>query len=398
MLWPTLVAGTSLIAWIGLLLLRGGFWKLKPRLDATEGMPSRDQRPWPRVVAVVPARNEAAILPSTLPSVLGQTYPGSLHVILVDDRSTDATACVARSCGSASRGTSRLTVLPGMPLPSTWTGKVWAMAQGVKHAASEAPDFYWFTDADIAHEPGVLTSLVLRAVTEAKDLVSLMVQLRVDTFWDRLLIPAFVYFFAKLYPFRLVNADHRATAGAAGGCMLVRRTALDRAGGLVQIRAALIDDCALGRLIKRSGGHLHLAFTRTSRSVRRYGTLRSTWEMVARSAYTQLAYSPLLLGATGIGMLLLYAVPPATVIGAAIGAAIGVSGAWLWAALGAVAWGCMSLSFLPQLHHHNVHRRYGVLLPLAGLLYAAMTASSAWRYYLGRGVDWRSFDQDAPST
>ncbi|MDD5263562.1 MAG: glycosyltransferase [Candidatus Bipolaricaulis sp.] len=391
-LWS--VAGVCLVLWIGLLSLRGGFWRVAPRLDAAargsvhERAASALERSR-SVAAVIPARNEADILPETLPTVVAQEYGGAFHVTLVDDQSTDATSAVAEAGAEVTGCSDRLTVLHGEPLPTGWAGKVWALAQGSQRGAPTDSDYLWFTDADIAHDAGVLRALVGKAESEDLDLVSVMARLRVDSCWDRLLIPAFVYFFAKLYPFRFVGSPHRRTAGAAGGCVLVRRRVLEQSGGIEAIRSALIDDCALGRLIKRGGGRVWLGFTSSVRSVRPYGSLRSIWDMVARSAYDQLRYSPPLLVGTVLGMALLYAVPPLATLGGLVAAALGVPGAAWLAVIGGISWGLMAASFLPILDHHDAGRWPAVLLPLAGSLYAAMVMSSAWRHYTGRGGSWK---------
>ncbi len=382
----------SLVAWLVLLLGRGFFWRIMPRLEApaSAGCARR-----PSVAAVIPARNEADILPSTLPSVLAQVYDGKLTVTLVDDRSEDGTSAVAEAAARANAA-HQLTVLRGAALPAGWSGKVWALAQGVAQATQAyKPDYLWFTDADIAHAPWVLEALVDRAERDPRDLVSVMALLRADTWWDRLLIPAFVYFFAKLYPFRRVNDPRRRTAGAAGGCVLVRRSALERAGGLAAMRVALIDDCALGRLIQRSGGRLWLSFSRGVRSVRPYGTLSSVWDMVARSAYDQLRYSPLLLVGAVVGMLFLYALGPAACLGGLAATALGAPGGLALAGLGASVWLVMAASFMPMLRHHGVSRAHAPLLPLAGILYTAMTGSSAWRHARGRGGAWKGRTHNA---
>jgi len=261
------------------------------------------------------------------------------------------------------------------------------MSQGA--AAAGRPEFLWFTDADIDHEPWILRALVEKAQTERLDLVSVMATLRIASAWDRLLVPAFVYFFAKLYPFRFVGNERRRKAGAAGGCILVRRDALEQAGGFGVIRSALIDDCALARLIKRAGGRLWLGFSRGVRSLRGYGTLSSLWEMVARSAYTQLHHSLWMLAATVAGMVFLYLLPPGACLGGALAAALGAGGAVSLAALGATAWGLMAASFVPIVRHHGVRRWVALLLPAAGALYTAMTISSAWRYARGRDGAWK---------
>jgi hopene-associated glycosyltransferase HpnB len=250
------VAAASFVAWIWLLLLRGGYWRIRPSLESVERSTPTQRTDWPSIVAIIPARNEASVLGGVLPTVLQQDYLGLFRVVLVDDRSDDATGHSAQAAAERVGRRDRLTVVAGRPLPSGWVGKVWAMAQGLAEGGTPAVDYVWFTDADIAHEPGSLRALVDKAEGENLDLVSLMARLRVDGGWDRLLIPAFVYFFAKLYPFRVVSNPRRRTAGAAGGCMLLRRASLERAGGLEAIRDALIDDCALARLIKRSGGRI----------------------------------------------------------------------------------------------------------------------------------------------
>ena len=379
------LAAASLLAWIGLLVGRGLFWWPLPRLHP----PRECSQPEGAVVAVVPARDEAAVLPRTLPTVLSQDYRGPLRVVLVDDRSEDETASVACAAAEGLGAKDRLTILRGEPLPAGWSGKVWAMQQGATAARGELPEFLWFTDADIAHEPWVLSALVDRAEAERLDLVSTMATLRVDSAWDRLLVPAFVYFFAKLYPFRFVGNPRRRNAGAAGGCILVRRSALERVGGLEAIASALIDDCALGRLVKRAGGRIWLGFSRGVRSVRGYGSLVSVWRMVARSAYTQLGHSPLVLAGTIVGMVFLYALPPLACVGGAVAAAFAVPDAIVLAAFGAATWGLMAASFVPMLRHHGVGWWIAPLLPVAGVLYTAMTVSSAWRHTRGRGGAWK---------
>ena len=381
------LAAASLLAWIGLLVGRGLFWWPSPRLEL---LAMDAKAPGCSVVAVIPARNEAEVIPRTLPTVLTQDYRGPFRVVLVDDRSEDETASVARAVAEESSAEDRLTVQSGEPLPAGWSGKVWAMQQGAAAASAvDAPEFLWFTDADIIHEPWVLSALVDRAEADGLDLVSAMATLRVDSLWDKLLVPAFVYFFAKLYPFRFVGNPRRRNAGAAGGCILVRRSVLERAGGLEAVGSALIDDCALGRLVKQAGGRIWLGFSQSVRSVRGYGSLASVWRMVARSAYTQLGHSPLVLGGTIFGMLFLYALAPIACIGGAIAAAFGVPGTVSLAAIGAATWGLMSASFVPMLQHHGVGWWTAPLLPVAGVLYTAMTVSSAWRHTRGRGGAWK---------
>ena len=258
---------------------------------------------WPRVVAVVPARDESEFIGETIGSVLGQRYPGSLSVYLVDDRSSDGTADVAREAAQRVKGCPSFRVVTARERPEGWAGKVWALDQGVEAASGEEHEYFWFTDADIGHSPDVLTGLMAKAEREGLDLVSVMASLHVSTFWDKHLIPAFVFFFGKLYPFRWVNDHGRGTAAAAGGCVLVRKERLVRAGGLAVMRDAIIDDCALARLVRgpRGEGKLWLGLSQDVRSIRPYGGLRGIWDMVARTAYVQLRRSPVVLAGDSFG-------------------------------------------------------------------------------------------------
>ena len=307
MLVLSIACTLAAVAWIYLLAGHGGYWR------TTEWLPRAAAEPdaWPEVVAVVPARNEAEMLPVTLPALLGQDYPGPLTVIVVDDGSSDGTSEVAARIAGSLPGSRALRVIPGAPPPEgeRWAGKVWAMAQGLRAAGSS--DYVVFTDADIAWEAHQLRRLVSAAEGDDRDLVSQMALLRATSGWERVVVPAFVYFFAQLYPFRRVNAPGSRTAAAAGGCMLIRRETLDKAGGVTPIRGALIDDVAMGRLIKSQRGRTWLGVTRQVVSVRPYPGLASLWQMVARSAYTQLLYSPLVLAGTLAGLLFLYLLPPA---------------------------------------------------------------------------------------
>jgi len=415
----SIAATVAAAVWAYLIVGHGGYWRASQWLPRVTGEPGR----WPDVVAVVPARNEAALLPATLPALLGQDYPGPLSVILVDDGSTDGTAEVAARLG---RGSSRpLRVVAGTPAPEPpeppkapeprdapdaagrWAGKVWAMAQGLRAAGIPAGSdpgrtgradpgcgYVLFTDADIAWEPGALRALVAAAEGDDRDLVSQMALLRTATGWERVVVPAFVYFFAQLYPFRRVNEPGSRTAAAAGGCMLVRRGALERSGGVAPIRGALIDDVAIGRMIKDQRGRCWLGLSRQVVSVRPYPGLASLWQMVARSAYTQLNYSPLLLAGTIIGLLFSYVLPPAAAItGLALLAAgpgtAPTGAAALAAGAGLAGWALMSLSYLPMLRLYRLSPLRAPGLPLIALLYAAMTADSARRHYAGRGAEWR---------
>jgi len=382
------VAALVAIAWVYLFVAHGWFWRTDQRLPGGDG-PGGEPVRWPSVTAVVPARDEAAVIGGTLPSLLTQEYPGALRVVLIDDESTDGTADaamrVAAGLAGAGAAGAPLTVLAGLPPPAGWAGKVWAMSQGLRAAGNA--DYVLFTDADIAYAPGTLTALVRAAESDDRVLVSQMALLRTDTPAERLLIPAFVYFFAMLYPFRRVNARGGRTAAAAGGCMLVRRAALEAAGGLAPISAARIDDVAFGRLLKRSGHDCWLGFSTNVVSTRRYGSLAEIWDMVARSAYTQLRYSPAALAGTVAGMVLLYVLPVAAVIA---GLAVVAGGGPPWLAIaGLLAWTTMTVSYIPVLRLSGLSAALAPCLPLISVLYTAMTVSSALRHRAGRGGAWK---------
>ena len=389
----------SAAAWLYLVVAHGGFWLTSQRLPpATSPAPE----PMPAVAAVVPARNEAESLPETLPALLAQDYPGDFRVFLVDDNSDDGTGAIAAELGekAARDGGVPLTVVKGEPRPDGWAGKVWAMAQGLAAAAGTgaagtaggpAPDYVLFTDADIAWSPAALRELVRGAQADDRALVSQMALLRAETRWERVIVPAFVYFFAQLYPFRRVNDPKSATAAAAGGCMLVRTSALKAAGGLERVRGALIDDVALGSLLKKHGNRTWLGLTTDIRSARPYPSLASLWHMIARSAYVQLRYNPLLLAGTIAGLLLLYVAPPAGVLAALIGAAAGDTSLPVAVAgiAGLAGWALMTASYVPMLRLYRLSALRAPGLPLIAVLYAAMTADSARRHYSGRAVPWR---------
>jgi hopene-associated glycosyltransferase HpnB len=357
----------ALAAWVYLVAVHHGFWRADQRLpDPTPDLPH-----WPPVTAVVPARNEAETVAACVQALVSQDYPGRFEIIVIDDASTDDTAERARIAGA---GRARVKTAP--PLRAGWTGKLAALQAGIAEAGT--PDFYWFTDADVVHAPGTLRALVAQAETRGRDMVSLMVLLNAVRFWERLLIPAFVFFFQMLYPFRAVNDSRASVAGAAGGCILLRRTALERAGGLAAIRDALIDDCALAGAVKRAGGRLWLGLTTTSRSLRAADGLTPLWRMVQRTAFTQLRYSYLLLTGTLAGLALLFLVPPLAVLA-------GSPAAWP----GAAAWVLMAAAYAPTLRLYGLHPVQGLALPLVGGLYGAMTASSALAHAGGRGGGWK---------
>ena len=376
------LAGTSALAWAYLLAGHGGFWLTRPRLPVDPPQPAR----WPRVAVVVPARDEAAVLPQTLPTLLRQDYPGELAVWLVDDASTDGTAEVARAHAHENQGRVVVTVLCAPPPAHGWTGKLSAQALGVAAASAAEAEFLLFTDADIAHQPTSVSRLVATALAGDHDMVSLMALLRCETGWERLLVPAFVYFFAQLYPFARVSRPDRRTAAAAGGCVLLRRSALAAAGGLARIRGELIDDVALGRLLKRAGFRTWLGFTGDPpevRSIRPYPGLADLWAMVVRSAYTQLRHSPAVLAGTVAGLAVLYGVPP---VAALTGL---VRRRRMTAATGAAAWASMALSQAPVLRRYGLSPLRGVALPAVAAIYAGMTIDSARRHALGRGGVWK---------
>ena len=380
MLALSIACTVAAVVWAYLVTGHGGYWRTSQWLPPTK-MPDR----WPDVTAIVPARNEAEMLPATLPALLGQDYPGSLSVILVDDGSSDGTGEIAARLGRASGRPLRVVAGVSSPTDSRWAGKVWAMAQGLRAAGipgDHTQDGYvLFTDADIACAPGALRELVAAAEGDDRDLVSQMALLRTATSWERVVVPAFVYFFAQLYPFRRVNVPGSRTAAAAGGCMLIRRGALPH--GVNPIRGALIDDVAMGRMIKGQRGRTWLGLSKNVVSVRPYVKLADLWQMVARSAYTQLNYSPVLLAGTLVGLLFLYALPPAAaIIGLAAGSAA-------LTAAGLAGWALMSLSFVPMLRLYRLSPLRAPALPLIALLYAAMTADSARRHYAGHGAQWR---------
>ncbi len=337
---------------------------------------------------MVPARDEADVIARTLRALIAQDYPGRFAVTVVDDGSTDGTGAVARAAIADSGAAERARVVEARPRPAGWTGKVWALAEGVAAAGASGsrPAYWWFSDADVEHAPDTLARLVATARGERRDLVSLMVALHCRSSWERLLIPAFVFFFRLLYPFAWVNDDRRATAGAAGGCVLLADGALVRIGGVERIAGELIDDCALAAAVKGSGGGLWLGLATTSRSVRPYDSLDAIWAMVARSAYTQLRHSPALLAGTVAGMTLLYVVPPAAAIGGALARRGDV------ALPGAIAWGLMALAYAPTLRLYGVPRAQALALPVAASLYTAMTIDSARRHARGSGGTWKGRD------
>ncbi|HEX3943134.1 MAG TPA: glycosyltransferase [Rhizomicrobium sp.] len=367
----TLTVFLPLAAWLYLLLGRGAFWRARER-DDSEQIPELSH--WPAVTAVVPARNEADVIAQSIGSLLAQNYPGTFRIVLVDDQSDDGTGGIVRALGESGK----LDVIRGATRPHGWTGKLWAMSQGAECAAGNAPDYFWFTDADIAHVPDNLRRLVARAGHHNLALTSLMVKLSCINPAERFFIPAFVYFFRMLYPFAWVNDPKSRTAAAAGGCMLVNRAALERAGGLGAIRNALIDDCALGKLMKRHGT-VWLGLTERALSIRPYENMNAIRRMVTRSAYAQLNYSPLLLAGTLAGLLVVFVAP-------VLFALLGMGVARL---AGIAALLIMVASFVPMLRFYGRSPLWAFALPAIGLLYTVFTLDSAVQYWRGRGGMWK---------
>jgi hopene-associated glycosyltransferase HpnB len=375
-------AAVPLIIWLYLLLARGGFWRvsraLRPEASLRVGVGGR------RIIAVVPARNEAEAIGRAVRSLLGQTLAPPMHVIVVDDGSTDGTAEQARDAAATAGAAARLTVLRGMPLAPGWTGKLWAMSQGVAAAAAQSPDFLLLTDADIEYAPDEVAALADRAAAENLDLASLMVRLSTVTLAERCLIPAFVFFFLKLYPPAWIASPRSAVAGAAGGCMLIRPAALGRAGGLAAIRGCLIDDCALAHAVKASGGRIRLGLARQTRSLRVYGSFAEIGAMISRSAFNQLRHSYVALAATLIGLIVVYLVPPLLLL----------TRDPILMGLGAAAWLLMSACYLPMVRFYRIASAYALTLPAVALFYAAATVHSAIQYAAGRGGRWKGRAQD----
>ncbi|MEV6315239.1 glycosyltransferase [Streptomyces sp. NPDC051776] len=379
--WTWIAAG-SFGVWVWLLLGHGGFWRTGLRLPEgpTEGVADA----WPYVAVVVPARDEAEVLPRSLGSLLAQDYPGRAAVFLVDDGSTDGTGRIARELAAASGGLPLTVSSPGEPEPG-WTGKLWAVRHGIALARAQdaAPGYLLLTDADIAHAPDSLRELVRAARAGDLDLVSQMARLRVATAWERLIVPAFVYFFAQLYPFRRVNRPGARTAAAAGGCVLLRNDTAARVGVPACIRQAVIDDVALARAVKRGGGRIWLGLADRVDSVRPYPRLGELWRMVSRSAYTQLRHSPLLLAGTVAGLSLVYLAPPVALVGGAL------HGRPVAAVTAGAAWAVMSGTYLPMLRYYGQPWWSAPLLPFVAGLYLLMALDSARQHYRGRGAAWK---------
>jgi hopene-associated glycosyltransferase HpnB len=366
----------AILGWLYLAVAHGSFWR--PLTAAL----SPDPKAWPSVDIIVPARNEADTLPGTLPGLLAQNYPGTWRILLVDDHSSDGTRAVAEKLAAKANAANRLTVVQAPDLPKGWVGKVAAMQAGVEQSAA---DYILFTDADIAHPPHSLRRLTARAVERRLDLTSLMVRLHVRTEAEMLLIPAFVFFFAMLYPFRRVNTTSSRVAAAAGGAMLVLRQALNNMGGLRMIGSAVIDDCALAKAIKRAGGPqstpgaIDLTMATDVKSLRVYPGIGDVWSMITRTAYRQLRYSPLLLAGTVVGMALLFVVPLVALLVANLYAAF----------VGLCAWVLMAVLYLPTILYYRLPPYWALTLPFAAIIYTAATIDSARLSLMGKGGQWK---------
>jgi hopene-associated glycosyltransferase HpnB len=367
----------SLLIWVVLTFLRGAFWQL-PAFDDDVLMQESLPR-WPRVAVIVPARNEAETIARAVASLVKQEYAGEFRVVVVDDHSEDGTGALAREAAERTGAGERVLILQGAALESGWTGKLLAMRQGVENDVAREADYFWFTDADIEHAPDTLRRIVQRGERAKLDLVSLMALAQANSLPERLLIPPFLYFFLKLYPPSWIASKTRKTAGAAGGCILLRRAALERIGGLAAFRGEVIEDCAMARAVKRTGGAIWLGLTRKSVSLRTYTSFTEIRDLIARTAFTQLGYSGLALAGTLLGMFVTYLLPVIFTFSAQ---------AVVWR-LGLAAWALMAITYLPTVRFYRMSPLWAAALPLAAAFYTYATWVSAVLYWLGRGGQWK---------
>jgi hopene-associated glycosyltransferase HpnB len=371
---PTFLAAIPLAIWVYLLVARGYFWRV-----SEDSFGPKRLEDWPCVVAIVPARNEARTISEAVSSLAKQDYPGEFSIIVIDDHSEDGTAALAQQAANEFGASQRVKIHVASPLAPGWTGKLWALNEGIQFAANYSAEFFWFTDADVEHAPDTLQRLVSRAEKESLDLVSLMVLLQAKTLPERLLIPPFLYFFLMLYPPRWIADPNASTAGAAGGCILLRRNVLAPIGGIASIRAEVIDDCALARAVKRRGGKIWMGLTRASVSLRSYGTFAEIRDLIARTAFTQLHYSFLLLIVTLIGLC-------ATYLLAWIAFFTLEDPGWL---LASTAISIMTATYGATVRFYGLPWLWALTLPLAAVFYGYATFLSALRYWLGRGGQWK---------
>jgi hopene-associated glycosyltransferase HpnB len=377
-----ILAALALAIWLYLLLGRGGFWLSSERDEGK--LPPPDV--WPKLAVVIPARDEAEGIGACIGSLLEQDYAGEWTIVLVDDGSSDGTAAAALETAAALDAGRQLDVVAGRPLPAGWTGKLWALKQGIETARRRAPDYLLLSDADIVYAPDTLSRLAARAQTGGLVLTSLMVKLRCESLAERALVPAFIFFFEMLYPFAWINRAQAATAGAAGGCMLVRADTLAQAGGIDAIRNALIDDCALAGILK-ARGPIWLGLTQRVHSIRPYPGFGDIRRMVARSAYAQLRYSPLILAGALAGMGVTYLAPPLIAL---------LGGGWA-RILGLAAWLLMAIAFQPTLRFYRVSPLWGIGLPAIAFCYTLFTLDSALQFARGKGGLWKGRVQASES-
>jgi hopene-associated glycosyltransferase HpnB len=375
-----IVISFSLFIWLFLLLFWGNFWRSN-QYFVTDLYNLKSS---PTVCIVVPARNEAEVIEASLTSLLEQDYLGNFWVVLVDDHSSDRTQEIAQATANKLNKAEKLKIISSKPLAVGWKGKLWAMHQGIEYAKLQSsPDYWLLTDADIQHDLSNLSQLVTKAETDNLDLVSLMVLLRCQSFWEKLLIPAFVFFFQKLYPFAWVNNPQKSLAAAAGGCILISNQALEAIGGLATIKAALIDDCSLAKAVKFQGKNIWLGLTTKTISLRAYNDLKTIWDTITRTAFTQLNYNWLLLLGTVMGMSIVYLVAP-------IGLGLGIITInWLLVGTSALTWLLMTIAYLPTVRLYNLSFIWTLSLPAIAFLYTLMTIDSAIKYYQGKGGAWK---------
>jgi hopene-associated glycosyltransferase HpnB len=371
-------AALSLLIWIYLVCARGGFWRIA-RTQSFPDVPGRN------VVAVIPARNEADVIGEAIASLLTQDFLTPLQIVLVDDASSDGTAQAAREAAQKTGRAEYLTVLNGAPLPAGWTGKLWAVSQGAQEALRRQPDYLLFTDADIRHHSRSVAELVAKAEASPLDLASYMVRLSTSNFAEKALIPAFVYFFLQLYPPEWIGSARHETAGAAGGCILIRPAALARIGGHAAIRGQIIDDCSLARAVKSSGGKIWMGLTAQTQSLRPYKGFAEIGRMISRSAFNQLRHSSWLLAGTILALIVTYVVPVAALF----------SGNPFAIVPAAVAWLLMSISYAPMIRFNRLPLLWAFSLPMIAVFYAGATLHSALQYWRGKGGAWKGRIQDA---
>ena len=371
----TILSSISLMIWLYLALLHGNFWN-PPSIKKAKKISK-----YPEITILIPARNEAKYIKNSLMSLLRQNYEGKYRAIVVDDSSSDATLEIVKGI---SKKNNKIHVMQGKVLKEGWAGKVWAQYQGINFIKKKFPNskYILFTDADIAHSPNNLKNLTIKAESESLDLVSLMVLLKANNFSEKILIPAFVFFFQKLYPFEWVNDPRRKIAAAAGGCMLVNYFTLKKSGGIEKIKNQIIDDCALARILKKNG-RIWLGITKETKSLRNYKKISEIWSMVTRSAYDQLNYSILLLIICAFGMFCTYMIP---VIALSVG--FFDENNYLFFT-GLIAWFIMSYTYIPTLRNFNEKSFMATFLPIASIFYTLTTIDSARMHLWGSGGSWK---------